>query len=808
MRCDPPRRADVWIGALVLLIQLHVAVSLHQPSPPQLREAAELRPEFATPPEATAEWYVANAAIGAASELLGRAADRTRQFLALAQVAVTPAHDGNSSWKPIDSLGLFPSRQGEKRGAALGSAEDPDESSPILDAIALQRSRRLVWHKTATKNGTSWELVDLGLKFPEGADIWNTSLTWVNVSLRHPAGVVSNVYGRKVLWADVHFLSIELLYIVSLIAYPASFVFLLLLTTILVSVCMAASSAHTSEAAEPPDGADRDRPIVLNATTLSPYGKRIFLSWSVVCRTIPMWMVWGMPFFLIILTYPMPQEVFMVLVVYTSVFIFSNSMYMVFFCPFIMADMHKNASQRTTARLDPMRHAEEQEIVHWVVFPNYNEDIETISGSLETVGQSGIARTQICVLLAMEERDPEARAKALHVKAKFAGRFKELLATYHPQDLPNDPPGKASNMAWAFKWLVNYVEDQRQDPAKVLITVADADSDLHRRYFEQLSTQYVEAPESERKYCLFQAPVFHVKNYHRMPMLLVPSAMFTAMQELATLADPNAIRFPYSTYSMPLLLGKHVGGWDAEWIAEDWHMGLKCFLLTLGRARVQPIALPTVNYVPEDTTWFGTLYARWSQAKRHALGFSDVSYYFMVLPLLFCQLSRRPRGDFTLQDFWKVFFHGLSYVIRLINAHALLGSLTLYAIMAFFLKSVLRYAFQDMRHFGPLLDRSASTCGVFFGATILTSCLTSLLFQVIYSSFLKDRMEPASPAWQKLFSYRVVHFIYTTAAALIFGVVSTVSLGLLVQMTAVKVLFSTSFEYETAMKPTKDSRLS
>jgi len=793
MRCDVPIRTETRISVFVLFSLLQAASSIHQQSLPR-RGSVELSAgSAAAPPEADGIDPLPEAAV---ARRIGAS------MAALLQAAAVTVQD--TIWKPIDSL--IPSRASDARGAF---PQTLDPSSPDLESVSLQRTRRLVWHKTASKNGTSWELVDLGLRFPEGADIWNTSLTWVNVSLRHPAGVVSNVYGRKVVWADVHFLSVELMYIVSLIAYPASFVFLLLLMTILVSVCMAASSANTSEETrELVDGPGWDRPIVLNATRLSPYAKRLFSSWSVFCRTIPMWMVWGMPLFLIILTYPMPQEVFMVLVVYTSVFIFSNGMYMVFFCPFIMAEMHKVANQRSTARLDPTRHGEEQEIVHWVVIPNFREDVETLSGSIETVGQSGIARAQVCVLLAMEERDPEAKAKALHLKAKFAGRFREIAASYHPQDLPNDPPGKASNMAWAFKWLVQYVEDQRQDPAKVLVTVADADSDLHKRYFEQLSSQYVEAPAAERQYLLFQAPVFHVKNYHRMPMLLVPSAIFTAMQGLAELADPNAIRFPYSTYSLPLTLGKHVGGWDAEWIAEDWHMGLKCFLLTLGRARIQPIALPTVNYVPEDTTWCGTMYARWSQAKRHALGFSDVSYYFMVLPLLFCLLSKRPRGDFTLQDFWKVFFQGLSYVVRLINAHALLGSLTLYAIMAFLLKSVLRYAFQDMRHFGPLLDRSASTGGVFLGATILTSCLTSLLFQMIYNAFLKDRVEPASPNWQKLFSYRSVHFVYTTVAAVVFGVVSTVSLGLLVQMTAVKVLFSTSFEYETAMKPTKDSRLS
>merc|ERR1719174_2738137 len=130
-------------------------------------------------------------------------------------------------------------------------------------------------------------------------------------------------------------------------------------------------------------------------------------------------------------------------------------------------------------------------------------------------------------------------------------------------------------------------------------------------------------------------------------------SMFTAIQELALAGDPNSVRFPYSTYTLSLELAQRVGGWDAEWIAEDWHMGIKCFLLTLGRSQVKPVALPTLNYSPEAETWLGTCHARFVQAKRHALGFSDLSYYFMMLPLIFLHLSQPSRTDgANLADFW------------------------------------------------------------------------------------------------------------------------------------------------------------
>merc|ERR1719453_2531962 len=102
-------------------------------------------------------------------------------------------------------------------------------------------------------------------------------------------------------------------------------------------------------------------------------------------------------------------------------------------------------------------------------------------------------------------------------------------------------------------------------------------------------------------------------------------------------------------------------------------MGIKCFLFTLGRSQVKPIELATLNYSPEADTWVGTVHARFVQAKRHALGFSDLSYYFMMLPLIFLHLHSAPREDGVetqkredrpdLSDFWRLFCTGLALII-------------------------------------------------------------------------------------------------------------------------------------------------
>lgn len=41
-------------------------------------------------------------------------------------------------------------------------------------------------------------------------------------------------------------------------------------------------------------------------------------------------------------------------------------------------------------------------------------------------------------------------------------------ASFHPANLPNDPPGKASNTAYAFQWLQSYLQTTGQDTTKAL----------------------------------------------------------------------------------------------------------------------------------------------------------------------------------------------------------------------------------------------------------------------------------------------------------------------------------------------------
>jgi len=572
---------------------------------------------------------------------------------------------------------------------------------------------------------------------------------------------------------------------------------------------------HRGASMPPPCGEDY-APPVLSRDCLTPFSQKVYACYAYFCCTIPSLMVFGLPLLMMGLYIPYPQEMFCILSLTTSVLVFANGAYMVVFGSCAIAKMSNAFNQEgPLGEEDPpeVKQAEhwsgtssaccKNRVTHWVLLPQYLEDVEVVSLALRSISKSTLATSSISIVLAMEEREEGAEQKASLLKSRFAGSFAEILITLHPHGLPDDPPGKASNLKWAYESLLTHLWASRQDFSEVLLTVSDADSEFHERYFEHLKSSYLEVPQDERNLRIFQAPIFHIKNYHRQPSLVIVGTMFTAMQEMANAGDPNSTQFPYSTYSLSLELVRRVGGFDPEWIAEDWHMGIKCYLLTLGHATIQPIMLPILNFTPEDTSWWGTLIARWSQAKRHALGFSDLAYYFMMLPLIFAYASSKS-SESRMEYLWafgSMALHGLRLVNRIISCHVIVGVITPYGILQFIFRIGMHCFMSPERHAEDLWYRTSFWFSCILIGTVSAMFLVTSLFNVTYH-LSKGRIEEEQPGPSVIFRHNLIHWAYTAFCFLVFGPLYFCGLSYAVCRAALMLLVSPTFEYEVAKKIT------
>merc|ERR1719387_500520 len=188
-------------------------------------------------------------------------------------------------------------------------------------------------------------------------------------------------------------------------------------------------------------------------------------------------------------------------------------------------------------------------------------------------------------------------------------------------------------------------------------------------------------------------------------------------------------------------------------------MGMKCFLLTRGRSQVMPLLLPTLNYTPEDPSrpgWWGSTWARWDQAKRHALGFSDLAYCFEMLPLLYCDASSSGAPAAALSEFWGMFFKGFGRLARLINTHVVLGSSVTFLGLTLFLRALLWACMVEDRHIALLWNRMLFFFLVVVMVSTISTALMATQFVGVYE-LVKGRVETDN-RFCFIFDSRIVHW--------------------------------------------------
>ena len=71
-------------------------------------------------------------------------------------------------------------------------------------------------------------------------------------------------------------------------------------------------------------------------------------------------------------------------------------------------------------------------VSHVVILPNYTEAIYKLRETLNALSLQTFPKKRIYVVLAMEERETEAKEKAQILASEFKGIFGNILATYHP----------------------------------------------------------------------------------------------------------------------------------------------------------------------------------------------------------------------------------------------------------------------------------------------------------------------------------------------------------------------------------------
>jgi hypothetical protein len=259
-------------------------------------------------------------------------------------------------------------------------------------------------------------------------------------------------------------------------------------------------------------------------------------------------------------------------------------------------------------------------IHHVLVIPNYKERVEKLGETLENLTKQTISRKKLHIVLAMEEREEDAKAKANHLIREYKDIFGSIFASYHP-DVPGEVKGKSSNEAFggrvAYKKLF---EDGQYDLDYATVTSVDADAIFDRQYFAYLSYKFLS--DSKRYNKFWQSAVVFYNNIWKVPSPTRIISFFGSLWRTSLLIQGDRL-ITQSTYSLSFKLLKDIDFWDTDVIPEDYRIFFKAFYRLKGNVWVDPIFLRTSMDAAFSGGYIKSLKNKYHQEMRWSWGVSD-----------------------------------------------------------------------------------------------------------------------------------------------------------------------------------------
>ena len=298
-----------------------------------------------------------------------------------------------------------------------------------------------------------------------------------------------------------------------------------------------------------------------------------------------------------------------------------------------------------------------QNIYHAIIITMYNETLDVLEPTIESVLASTFPKERMIVTIAYEERGGEAGEKvAKALQKKYGKKFGYFLLSKHPDGLPNEVIGKGGNITWAGKNLQKFVDEKGIKYSDVIVTTLDSDNRPHKVYFDQVAYEYV--VHEERLHMAFQPVSLFTNNIWDAPAVTRVVACTNSFWNLVCTMRPLDLR-NFASHSQPLEALVGMNFWSVRTIVEDGHQYWRSLFYFDGDYEVYPIRAPIGQDAVLNDTLLKTLKAQWIQLRRWDYGASDVAY---VADYMFSKKNKMHWDDL------------LPKFIRLLDGHVTLAA--------------------------------------------------------------------------------------------------------------------------------------
>lgn len=270
------------------------------------------------------------------------------------------------------------------------------------------------------------------------------------------------------------------------------------------------------------------------------------------------------------------------------------------------------------------RFSDVDKVHHVLVIPNYKERADKIRVTLEALVLQSFPRKQLHIVLAMEEREEEAKERARILIKEFGHIFGSIFATYHP-DVPGEIKGKSSNEAYAGRVAHQKLfVDGNLDIDFATVSSVDADSIFHKEYFSYLSYKFLS--DSKRYNKFWQSATVYYNNVWKIPAPTRIISFFGSLWRTALLVQGDRL-VVNATYSLSFKLLRDIDFWDVDVIPEDYRIFFKAFFRMKGQLWAEPIFLRTSMDAALSVGYVNSLKNKYTQERRWSWGVSDDPLY-------------------------------------------------------------------------------------------------------------------------------------------------------------------------------------
>lgn len=266
-----------------------------------------------------------------------------------------------------------------------------------------------------------------------------------------------------------------------------------------------------------------------------------------------------------------------------------------------------------------------EDVVHLIIFPTYNEGLDVIRPSIQSIVDNGYSRENMIVVLAVEERGgPEAQERAKVMEKEFGDKFRNFLITIHPDGIVGEIKGKGANQAWAAREVREKIIDAENiDYDKILVSVFDIDTIAHPEYFFALTHKFLTV-ENPYRASYQPVPVYHNNIWQSPFFARVAASSNTFWQMMQQIRQEKLAT--YSSHSMPWRALVDINFWSTGMVSEDSRVFWHCFLYYKGDYRVEPLNIPVSMDVCMDERLFQTAKNLYKQQRRWGWGVENLPY--------------------------------------------------------------------------------------------------------------------------------------------------------------------------------------